>query len=104
MAEHTSTPWSYVPTGTVMHGYCQPFAIVQKRRSNMVAGCFGDVSGGPDVGEANAAHICNAVNAHDDLLALAYQYKNDLLHPVTDSGSRARRIEAIDATLAKVTA
>ncbi len=30
------------------------------------------------------------------------QYKSDLSHPVTDAGSRQRRIEAIDRTLRKL--
>jgi hypothetical protein len=34
-----------------------------------------------------------------DLVAVARQYKLDLLHQVTDSGSIERRIEAIDAAI-----
>lgn len=35
------------------------------------------------------------------LLALAYQYRDDLRHPVTDSAALSRRIEAIAAAIAK---
>ena len=35
----------------------------------------------------------------DDLVALAYQYLNDMRHPVTNAGSIKRRIEAIEKVL-----
>ena len=50
--------------------------------------------------EANARLIAVA----PELLMLAYQYLNDMRHPVTDSGSVSRRIEAIEAVLGKVEA
>lgn len=34
------------------------------------------------------------------LLALAIQYRDDLRYPVTDEGSKARRLEAIETVLA----
>ena len=37
-----------------------------------------------------------------DLINLAFQYKNDLRHPVTDSGSLSRRLDAIDSVLARL--
>ena len=40
------------------------------------------------------------MSAAPELLELVFQYKNDLLHPVTDIGSRQRRLEAIDAAIA----
>ena len=49
--------------------------------------------------KANAALI----TAAPDLLSLAHQYRSDLLHPVRDEGSKQRRIEAIDAAIAKAT-
>ncbi len=33
------------------------------------------------------------------LLQLLYQYRSDLKHPVTDSGSLARRLDAIDKAI-----
>ncbi len=36
------------------------------------------------------------------LIQILQQYKNDLKHPVTDSGSRQRRLEAIDEMLARL--
>ena len=42
------------------------------------------------------------VEAAPDLLSLAYQYQNDMRYPVTDSGSVARRLAAINEVLEKV--
>lgn len=66
---HTSTPWTFGPTGATMHSYSQPFAIAESGYANLVAGCFGDVRGGEDVAHANAAFIVRACNCHDDLVA-----------------------------------
>lgn len=49
--------------------------------------------------EANASLIAAA----PDLLALAYQYRDDLHHPPTPD-SRERRLAAIEAAIAKATA
>ncbi len=43
------------------------------------------------------------IAAAPELLTLAVQYLSDMRHPVTDSGSRQRRIEAIEAVLTKAT-
>lgn len=43
------------------------------------------------------------IQAAPDLLALAIQYRDDLRRPVTDSGSIERRLEAVDAAIAKAT-
>ena len=40
-------------------------------------------------------------NKLDELIALAHQYLNDMRHPVTDTGSIKRRIEAIEKVLRK---
>lgn len=57
----------------------------------------GDISR-PEV-KANASLI----SAAPDLLALAYQYADDLRYPPADD-SRERRLAAIDAAIAKATA
>ena len=46
---------------------------------------------------ANKCQVLQCQN--EELLTLAYRYKSDLLHPVTDSGSLERRIQAIDAVI-----
>lgn len=66
--KHTPGPWSSGPTGSVMMGYSQPFAVAEHGSKNLIAGCFGDVRGGPDTAEANARLIVRAVNSHDDML------------------------------------
>ena len=53
----TPGPWVYAPTGQVMSGYSQPFAVAEQGKANLVCGCFGDVSGGNPVAEANARAI-----------------------------------------------
>jgi hypothetical protein len=41
----------------------------------------------------------NVKQHHAALCALAHQYKDDMRHPITDSESKNRRIEAIDAVI-----
>ena len=41
-------------------------------------------------------------NLQDKLIALAYQYLNDMRHPISDTGSIKRRIEAIEEVLKKI--
>lgn len=66
MGEHTPTPWLDTRSGPTMRDrYSQPFAILQDGKPNLVAGCFGDVAGGEEVAEANAAFIVEAVNSYD---------------------------------------
>ncbi len=51
----------------------------------------------PPPGIANSLHM--AADEIERLRALVIQYRSDLLHPVTDSGSLERRLAAIDAAL-----
>lgn len=68
-SKHTPLPWRFAPAGGNMSkNYAQPFAIAQAGEANLIGGCFGDVRGGHDVAEANAAFIVRAVNAHDELV------------------------------------
>lgn len=50
--------------------------------------------------------VCTAnsrlIAAAPELKQLAIQYRDDLRHPITDSGSLARRLEAIETLLAKI--
>ena len=50
---------------------------------------------------ASELRLLHALN--EDLLALAYQYANDLRYPPTED-SRKRRLAAVEAVLAKVKA
>lgn len=50
--------------------------------------------------EANRA-IGHLAAAGPDLLDLVRQYRNDMMFPALDDDQRARRIEAIDAAIAK---
>ena len=38
----------------------------------------------------------------DELISLAVQYRNDLRHPITDSGSIERRLKWVNETLSRV--
>lgn len=67
--KHTPLPWSKVTTGQIMtEQYNQPFAVTQKGEPNLIAGTFGDVKGGIEVAEANAAFIVRACNSHAKLV------------------------------------
>ena len=50
---------------------------------------------------ASELRLLHALN--EDLLALAYQYANDMRYPPTED-SRKRRLAAVEAVLAKVKA
>lgn len=65
---HIPTPWIFTPSGETMQGYSQPFAIAETDKYNLVAGIFGDVKGGVETAEANAAFIVRACNSHEELL------------------------------------
>lgn len=41
-------------------------------------------------------------NLLSELITLAYRYKSDLMHPVTDTGSLSRRLDAINNVLEKI--
>ncbi len=58
--KHTPGPWRSYVSGANMQGYQQPFAIAQQGEPNLIAGCFGDVRGGEQVAQANAALIASA--------------------------------------------
>lgn len=57
---HTPGPWLSAPTGEVMSGYSQPFGVMQSGQKNLIAGCFGDGTGGHEAAEANARLIAAA--------------------------------------------
>ena len=61
MSKHTPGPWVHSITGSRMTDeYSQPFAVFQEGHSNMIAGVFGDVSGGEEVARENARLIAAA--------------------------------------------
>jgi hypothetical protein len=62
-------PWVSGPTGSRMQGYGQTVAIVQlDNPRNLIAGVFGDQTGGEEAAQASAALIVRAVNSHDQLV------------------------------------
>lgn len=78
------------------------------QKVNALGGTF-DPNNHRDAGFDDALAAClelieadPMVNAGADLLALAYQYRNDLKFPV-EPDSRERRLAAIDAAIAKAT-
>lgn len=92
-AQHTPGPWSVVP-----YGDGDSLAVHDARGDWRV--CFmatpgdsGDMAGI----EANARLIAAA----PELLALAYQYRDDLRYPPAPD-SKERRLAAIDAVLTKI--
>lgn len=72
--KHTPGPWWHGPSGPIMEGYSQPFAVAQRGTANLVAGVFGDVRGGKNTAEANARLIAaapellTALNLHLEFL------------------------------------
>ena len=54
-----------------------------------------------DEPHAAAAELRRLHALNEDLLALAYQYANDMRYPPTED-SRKRRLAAVEAVLAKV--
>jgi hypothetical protein len=102
---HTPGPWRVEEGTTLVWGACNPDDSTTRGMGYPILECRITPSGSwakkpwADEGEANA-HL---VAALPDLLALAYQYRNDLRHPPSDD-SRDRRIAAIDAAIAKATA
>lgn len=68
MSKHTLGPWNSVPSGPIMReNYSQPFAISEQMRPNLIAGCFGDVSGGEIVARANARLIAACPEMYEAL-------------------------------------
>lgn len=64
-------------------------------------GCFTDVPGKDWDNSGNSAvELWNRRKANSELLALVYQYRDDLRHPPAPD-SRERRLEAIEAAIAK---
>ena len=109
MAKCSATVWqsrgagwgSTVPcsrTGSVIRDgkhYCKqhdPEAVEAKRRARSAAW---------DAEWAEKSRVSRLNAAAPDLLALAYQYRDDLRHPPS-ADSITRRLAAIDAVLAKV--
>lgn len=61
--KHTPEPWACTKAGPVMNGYSQGDAICSIEHNTLIAGCFSDVRGGPEVAEYNARRIVACVNA-----------------------------------------
>ena len=94
MVTHTAGPWTFESTGQgdfVIYGKISP------NRNNAVLCQRGFWGMNAEQSNANARLIAAA----PDLLALAYQYRDDLRHPPSVD-SITRRLAAIDAVLAKV--
>ena len=56
----TKGKWTIAKSGVVMQGYSQPIAIAETGSANIIAGVFGDVSGGLETANANAKLIAAA--------------------------------------------
>lgn len=70
MGGWTPGPWLISPTGPVMHGYSQPYAVACHPTLNLVCGCFGDIAGGEEQAHANAHLIAAAPSLYEALEAL----------------------------------
>lgn len=92
MATHTAGPWRVGPVDDTAVTAADGTEICHASGD----GDYDDDAVWP-VMEANARLIAAA----PDLLALAYQYRDDLRYPPT-ADSITRRLAAIDAVLAKV--
>lgn len=92
--KHTKTPWGACPAGVNMReNYSQDFAVYEAGTSaNLIAGLFGDVKGGAETAEANAALIVKAVNAFDELITFVIESRNELKE---SSPLRQRAVEIL---------
>lgn len=93
---HTPGPWAWdagiiPPDGP---GNYADIYVLGEDREPIILAEFNDSL--PE-GRANA----RLMTAAPELLALAHQYRNDMLYPVAPD-SKERRIAAIDAVLAKI--
>jgi hypothetical protein len=104
-AKHTPGPWRVEQDTTQIWGACDPSDNSTRGMGYPIAECrttrAGNWATGPDCDEAEAN--ARLIAAAPDLLALAYQYRNDLKYPPAPD-SRERRLQAIDAAIAKATA
>lgn len=97
--QHSQLPWRY---DVDEHGASRRMALVITPDGSMAIDCTN--SAPTYAGDcANAAFIVTACNAHHELMALARQYRDDMRY-LPMGGSRLRRIEAIEAVLAKAEA
>lgn len=69
--QFTPGPWFFCAAGPVIRGYGQSFAVAEQGKPNLIAGCFGDVQGGPERAEANARLIAAAPAMYAALQAIA---------------------------------
>jgi hypothetical protein len=95
--EATARPWIATKAGPTMAGYSQGDAIASLQHNTLVAGCFSDVQGGPDVADANARLIVRAVNAHDALVEALKRVLQDIDFMVEDGTLRDIRNDIIYA-------
>lgn len=101
--ESTPGPWVYEPHSaykTTLLGQERPLGYISRNQPGKIIFALHAVL------EYRAAELlANAllIAASPELLAMAYQYRSDLLYPPTPD-SRERRIAAIDALVAKATA
>jgi hypothetical protein len=74
-----------------MQGYSQGDAVASVEHRTLIAGCFSDVKGGPEIAEANARLIAAAPELLDECISALAAIEDDTRSP--------RRIEAVKAGL-----
>jgi len=88
----TPGPWIWTVAGENMRtGYSQGFAIGERGRTNLIAGCFSDVAGGEEVAQANA---CLMSSSPDMRAALEMVLRRYTLHPDDAAACRAALTKA----------
>jgi len=65
-AKPTQGPMIAAPTGHVMAGYSQPYAVGIEGKEVIICGCFGDIEGGNARAKANAELIAEAFNVYSE--------------------------------------
>lgn len=99
-AKHTPGPWEVIGTDPAEGG---DWFWIKAQPSPVLRGFTKDI-GVVNGSQSDAVQQANArlIAAAPELLALAYQYRSDLIHPVAPD-SRERRLAMIDALISKAT-
>lgn len=91
--KHTPGPWKFKTAPNGDNG-------ISAYDTGYFAEAFADIRHSGENARAEALANARLIAAAPELLELAFQYRNDLRHPLAPD-SRERRLKAIDVVIAK---